>query len=228
MDFHWKKLRRWGAGVWESLSFAVSPPNWEAKLSSVLPFGEPGEEFFEFGLTSCTQYLEYGAGASTLRATELGVELVCVESDARFLSSVERNCRLTNSASALHNRYLYADIGRTGPWGKPVLPTVKRPKTWRRYALAPWRLLGEGFRADFVLVDGRFRVACALAVVAHQPDTNWTMLVDDYVGRKHYDAIEQFAQIITFHGRMAQFQSKPNVDRSEVLGALDKYCLDWR
>lgn len=206
----------------------MRPTTWDEVLGEELPFGPDGEATFRHLLSSCRQYLEYGAGSSTFAAARAGVPLVSVESDPRFLAAVERRCRSLAPADAGEERFLHGNIGRTGPWGKPVVPAVRRPGTWRRYSLAPWEALGADFRADLVLVDGRFRVACALAIVAQQPDTDWTMLVDDYVGREEYAPIASFAELVALHGRMAQFRSRPSVPSSEVESALEHFAGDWR
>ena len=208
--------------------FHIRPPKWDHLLGEELPFGPEGEQAFRSQLASCTTYLEYGSGSSTFEAARSGVAFVTVESDSRFLAAVARHCRAIAPADAKQERFLHGNIGRTGPWGKPVLPSVTRPNTWRRYPLAPWQALGAGFHADFVLIDGRFRVACALAVIAHQPDASWTMLVDDYVGRDEYTPIAHFANLVAQHGRMAQFRPRPGVSSSEVASALVHFTGDWR
>jgi len=210
------------------LAFQVKPPNWGEVLGDELPFGFDGEAAFRSLLESCYQYLEYGAGASSFAAARAGVALVSVESDPRFLAAVENRCRSIAPMGTGEERFLHGDIGRTGPWGKPVFPSMRRPVKWSRYPLAPWQKLGENFRADLVLVDGRFRVACALAVIAHQPDTSWTLLVDDYLDRDEYKPIAQFAELVAMHGRMAQFRSKAGVQHQDISNALAHFVSDWR
>jgi len=197
-------------------------------LGEDLPFGPDAEAIFREMLASCRQYLEYGAGSSTFAAARSGAALVSVESDRRFLSAVERRCRSLAPPGAGEARFLHGNVGRTGPWGKPVMPALSRPASWRRYPLSPWQTFGESFQADLILVDGRFRVACALAVISHQPDTAWTMLVDDYVGRDEYSPIAHFAKLVALHGRMAQFRPRAGVSPTEVNLALARFTGDWR
>jgi hypothetical protein len=123
---------------------------------------------------------------------------------------------------------VHGNIGRTGPWGKPVFPSIKRTSAWRRYPLAPWEGLGNDFRADFILVDGRFRVACALAVALHQSDTEWNLLVDDYVDRPEYSTIADFLELQTIYGRMAHFRRSRKFNEYEAWRAFEKFVSDWR
>ena len=222
------RLRSWARDTRDSVAFQLKPPPWDDLLGEDLPFGADGEALFGTLLAACRQYLEYGAGCSTFAAARAGVALTTVESDARFLAAVERRCRSLAPPDARSEHFLHGDIGRTGPWGKPVVPGVSRPGTWRTYPLAPWLALGQDFRSDFVLIDGRFRVACALAVIGHQPDTSWIMLVDDYVGRDEYAPIADFAELNAVHGRMAEFRPKNGIELARVEAAFARFASDWR
>lgn len=220
---------QWMRSARESVSFHLSSPNWEEEISAELPFGKIASDVFMGLIESSSSYLEYGAGSSTLLAYESCERAVSIESDDNFLAAVKRRCmgleRLENSVEF---EFVHADIGRTGPWGKPIFPSIARPGRWADYPMAPWRTFGPDFRSDLVLVDGRFRVACALAVVLDQPDIEWTLLVDDYMGRSHYEPIAEFALLTGLHGRMAEFKPKPGVSRTDVQKAFDFFASDWR
>jgi hypothetical protein len=103
------------------------------------------------------------------------------------------------------------DIGPTIEWGRP----------WRKRFLSPARRRAFARYSDFpsragssvddpvrVLVDGRFRVACALkSLRALRGQEGWTLIVDDYTGRSGYHVMENFATAERFVGRMAVFKS---------------------
>jgi hypothetical protein len=75
------------------------------------------------------------------------------------------------------------DIGEVGAWGYPTNSTNSR--TWPSYSES---ILKYGHEADLVLVDGRFRVACALYAVLlsySYPDTNFTALFA-HAGATHH------------------------------------------
>ena len=221
--------REWARQTWEAVQFRRHPPDWDVVLTDELAFGDEGVVAFEELLAGASSYLEFGSGASTLAAARAGVPLVTVESDSAFLNAVETRCQAIAGEDAPSSMtFVRANIGPTGPWGKPVLPSVQRPRRWRNYPSAPWDQLGADYRADAVLVDGRFRVACALSVVLHQPDVEWTILVDDYEGRSHYEAVEDFARLVERKGRMARFAPMPRVDRRSLESAMIKYTSDWR
>ncbi len=157
-------------------------------------------------LQDARRYLEFGAGGSTLAAASLGVSTLSVESD-RFYARVLRR-RLPSKAPA---EIIDADIGLTGNWGTPVFrtPTPGRVARWRRYVDLPFerlKRLGGPF-PSLILIDGRFRRACALesarqSALANQPTT---LFFDDYDGREHYHDIERHLGRPQMVGRAAIF-----------------------
>lgn len=209
--------------------YRLSPPKWDEVVGEQLTFGVPEEALYRDLVSSCQNYLEFGSGSSTLVVAGIGKPLTTVESNPTFLSSVEKRCRHIRPDSCIGSmNFVLGDIGETGPWGRPAFPSYKRPQRWRNYPLAPWIELGATYRADLVLVDGRFRVACALALVLHQKDADWDLLVDDFSERPEYDPIMQFAQLRGLSGRMAHFQPKHKVDLGEVAKAFEYFVSDWR
>lgn len=213
------------AGQWrDEFLFRLRPPDWAAVVSPTLTFGDAANGRFRELVGGSASYLEFGAGSSTIEASEAGRRFTTVESDPGFLMAVERKCQSGSGT------FLYADIGPTGPWGVPRhrRVTPERVSRWQGYPLAPWRSLGGDFRADVVLVDGRFRVACVLAVVTHQGDSDWTVLFDDYVDRPEYTEIEEYASLVGCHGRMAEFNRRADVDLTRAQAAFERFSVDWR
>ena len=75
-----------------------------------------------------------------------------------------------------------------------------------------------------MLVDGRFRVACALkAVRMLSSQDEWSIIVDDYTGRPSYEVITEFAQIDKFVGRMAVFTRAKDVDPELLESTIREY-----
>jgi hypothetical protein len=164
-------------------------------------------------------------------AARAGKNVICVDSDPYFLKEVEAkigNRRMNQQTLD----FLYCDIGLTAHWGKPVFrkPTVLRLERWKQYPKLPWDLIARRQLAppDLILIDGRFRVACALTSFFHlqgHPET--TVLVDDFVGRPHYAEIERFGTLVSCQGRMGVFQSR-HCTRAELEEAIEASSSDWR
>jgi hypothetical protein len=111
----------------------------------------------------------------------MGVPTISVESDAYYARAV---------ASQLDGgsvTQIIASLGLAMEWGMPAFPSVKRA---RRYVMAPW---GINRFPDFILIDGRYRVACALesARQASKTGAATVLMFDDYFGRPFYYGVEQ-------------------------------------
>lgn len=154
-------------------------------------------------------YLEYGSGGSTLLAARLNVKTISVEGD-RFYAKAVKNALPEDHAVVM----LTPDIGLTKQWSAPLFWASKKGKT---YVSAPFALIATEV-PDLILVDGRYRVACALEA-ARQTNirkSSATILFDDYVDRPHYHEIEKLLGAPKLVGRAAIFEvgidAVPNPD----------------
>ena len=149
--------------------------------------------------------LEYGSGGSTVLAGEMaGKQVFSVESDAAWTEMMRDWFKANPPKSQV--RVIHADIGATVEWGHPADDSAW--KRFARYPLGIWES-GRMGQPDVVLVDGRFRMGCALAAALHTQKPI-PLLFDDYTQRTHYHAIEEVIgaprEII---GRMARFEIAP-------------------
>jgi len=150
--------------------------------------------------------LEYGSGGSTVMAAEMpGKHVVTVESDRAWARKMKRWFEASPPAEGSTVEVIWSNIGPTRAWGHPV-----DDREWRRFAdypLAVWHR--KGFRhPDVVLVDGRFRIGCALAT-AFSITRPVTLLFDDYARRKWFHRVEEFIGLPHIIGRMAAFDLQP-------------------
>ncbi|WP_197375542.1 hypothetical protein [Mycolicibacterium baixiangningiae] len=176
-------------------------------------------------LASATAYLEYGAGGSTYAAAKMGINFVTVDSDPYFLRSVRRKIEKDGFAHAHGQSFKFADIGPTGKWGRPVgKVTARRLRQFANYSDIPPEYASGTLIPDLVLVDGRFRVACALkATQMLRRHTGWTLVVDDYDERPEYHIIAEYAELTDSVGRMAVFTAAKEVDLQGIEGVIRSY-----
>jgi len=107
---------------------------------------------------NATSVFEYGLGESTLIAARVGVPRYAgVDSDAQWVAEAREKSGKT------HFRFYFADIGKTGAWGNPTMPSLN--KIAYNYQVAP--LVAEDEAFDVYLVDGRYRVACVCVAFLH-------------------------------------------------------------
>jgi hypothetical protein len=149
-------------------------------------------EWFRAFLPTVSGYIEYGSGASTILAARAGVRTISMETDTRYAAAVRAALPPRAPVTVLE-----ANIGWTENWGYPVCTrrSSARLTSWRNYALAPFDLAEqEKWLPQLVLVDGRFRRACALAaaqaIIAAGAQAE--ILFDDYLSRSHYAKIEEY------------------------------------
>jgi hypothetical protein len=191
-----------------------------------------GLAMFEASLRDARAYLEYGAGGSTVMAARMGKTGFSVEGDRHYCRDVRRKL-----AGQSHNIELtYADIGPTKMWGhlRRTRQTTKSVAAWKRYVRLPFEKLNGGFY-DLVLVDGRFRVACALHAIAEaaRRGASFRLLLDDYDNpedrRPHYRVVEEYVPLVRMAGRMAVFEVSPaTLIRTPDEAALNAAVLDNR
>ncbi|SDX98048.1 hypothetical protein [Citreimonas salinaria] len=150
--------------------------------------------------------LEYGSGGSTVMAAELpGKTVFAVESDKAWAEDMRAWFDANPPAEGTEVHVVWSDIGLTKEWGQPRDDSEWR--RWSRYPLGIWR--DKGFRQpDVVLVDGRFRVGCALAS-AFLTQAPLTLLFDDYADRPRYARVEDWLGPPSMIGRMAVFHVEP-------------------
>ena len=148
--------------------------------------------------------LEYGSGGSTVMAAELGKRVTSVESDKAWAQMMRDWFAAHPPAGQVD--IVWSDIGPTKEWGHPIDDSGW--KGFARYPLAVWDLPGFS-HPDVVLVDGRFRMGCALAT-AFRIVRPVTLYYDDYANRPRHHQIETFLGAPTaIMGRMARFEINP-------------------
>lgn len=162
-------------------------------------------------LDRASRYVEFGSGGTTVAADKAGVETVSVESDRFYARAVAKRL------SGRHVRQVVVNCGLTREWGFPLFPDVRKA---RKYVTAPY---GDGPFPDLVLVDGRWRVACALecAEQARNRGLSTILMIDDYAGRLHYHSVEDHLGPPEMAGRAAVFRiGQQSVPRSAIEQAM--------
>jgi hypothetical protein len=155
-------------------------------------------------LDSAKFYLEWGAGGSTLAAVRSKVHsIVSVESDPAWIEKVKQHPEVTAAIGASRLVFRHVDLGPVGPWGVPTGDTKIR--NWPQYVTVPF--IRSDFDFDLVLVDGRFRLHCLLAV-ANCVGEGARIFLHDYAFRhsytvadKYFDTIKQVGSAVVLKRR---------------------------
>ena len=153
-------------------------------------------------------------------AAELGRTVFSVESDKAWAGRIAQHLRPISDKAVIH----YADIGPTGPWGAPA--KAREHRKFPGYALSVWDR-PDFVQPDLVLIDGRFRASCLVAVLlrATKPVT---VLFDDYRKRGYYHGVERLARKEEMVGRMARFTVTPGAISPEMVTQAIGWFTDPR
>ncbi|MDR2694988.1 MAG: hypothetical protein LBC79_01225 [Deltaproteobacteria bacterium] len=159
--------------------------------------------------------LEFGMGGSTRLFFARGAAaLYSVEGDLSFMKMVCDDPLLRAKFAANIFFPIYANIGQVGEWSVPVgHPTP----IWLNYHHNIWEKIAAQ-TLDFTLIDGRFRVACALQCFLRCRRNNM-YLIHDFTIRPEYHLILKYADIMEQAGSSVLLKRRSRVDYKKV--ALD-------
>ncbi|MDO9104355.1 MAG: hypothetical protein Q7U57_05280 [Methylovulum sp.] len=171
-------------------------------------------------LDSSTQFLEFGAGASTLYAASVPSikRIDSVESSESYINeNLKPNPLIADALSAGKLLFHVIDIGRTSFWGYPAGFCKKHQ--WPNYSLSIFSRKSEH---DLVLIDGRFRVACTLNCILNTPP-NCKIIIHDFWNRPDYHIVLPFLETKDKADTLGLFAKKEGIDYGKVTSLIGKY-----
>lgn len=217
-----KNLSKLPGTAWRQLVTGYKVPH-EPKFHSA-----EATAWFAERLSAARSYLEWGSGGSTVTAARLGIPFVTVESDRFFLDAVRREISRLGYVHPGQD-FRFASLGITSAWGRPLLPnpvTAGLRAKFRSYSDIGGSFAKSESAPDLALVDGRFRVACALKfMLRFGQQHNWVLAVDDFGTREDYGAITEFATFDRLIGRLAVFMPGKPYDEAALRNAIAQYEL---
>ncbi len=175
----------------------------------------------EAGLARANRFLEYGSGFSTVAAAARRPPLPFVSVDSAIAWRDNVAASVGQHAAGV---LLFVDIGASpgdSYWGYPPM-TTSFIDQWAAYVNADGRV--EDLAPDLVLVDGRFRVACALRVLPTLLATNGTLLMHDYPTRPYYHFVEAYYTLVKVVDRLAVLRPKPLLSDDKLSADLRAFA----
>ena len=159
-------------------------------------------------LDKATYYFEFGSGGSTYQASlkDNIKEIWAVENDNNWLK------KLKNKITSENVNYIFINMNLVKKFGgKPK--NRKDIEKWYQYSRALKNLDDKSIikQIDTVLIDGRFRVACALNCFGVINDDT-VLLFDDFHNRKFYHKVLDYYTVIEETGRMVVLKRKKDID----------------
>ncbi|WP_275287423.1 CDC27 family protein [Halomonas elongata] len=182
------------------------------------PFmAERERELFSKRLKSASSYFEFGSGGSTVWAVKEGLEVKGVESDANWVNALKKDLGPPCQVKVV-------DIGPTREWGFPA--DVKESHFFQEYSRAIFQHC-QPF--DLILVDGRFRVACAMTAIEHISRNpckgrDSYIFIHDFWNRPHYHVVLKFLDVVESVESAGVFQVQKDVDLNAVRETWKQYA----
>lgn len=175
--------------------------------------------FIEY-ISGCKTYLEFGCGGSTCVAGALRIPMIdSVETDAAWIEK----CRVLPELEDRTVRIHHVDIGAVGDWGKPK--DFSRVRDWPDYFQSIWPMLRQP--PDVILIDGRWRVACAAHAILEAPRSA-VILFQGFWGRRYYHGVLPFVDVIDRADNLAVLRSKKDIDLRALSRLAAKAAVDFR
>ena len=194
------------------------------KISNEINFGSNvANSFFIESLKKSFFYLEYGSGSSTILADRLNKEFLSVESDTNFYNFLLKQIKKKN-------KIILKGFGLSGDFSMPLLFNFRkyflRNKALKYSADVLENLENNKKIPDLILVDGRYRVLCALKLYDFfKEKKNFPLIIlDDYETREYYKILEKFYKI-RLVGRLGVIEGFVENDTKNF---IRKYSLDCR
>lgn len=196
---------------------SISPKLFPIALS------EKEKKFLIKHCQKCNNYLEFGSGGSTfLVLLNTAIKnITSIESDPNWISYLEKWDFIINKEKEERLKFKYINIGKVGFLGIP-----KDPEAKNLYPSYSNEIFKEEKNFDFVFIDGRFRVACALQTILNC-NKNTTILIHDFNNREEYHCILKYLDILDTMDTMAIFKIKENINTQEILKDYETYKYNW-
>lgn len=150
--------------------------------------------------------------------------LVSVESDPAWALTSDLSNR---NVSFVHEMRLIDLDAKPGDFGNPGRGATK--ENMSKYASQ--LLIHTATDFDVVLVDGRFRVACAFSFIIKELPASSRLVIHDYFDRSHYHVVAKYLTEIERAGTSIVFTRRIDMSESEikeVKEGFEKYKSDPR
>lgn len=182
-----------------------------------LRMSEKEAALFTIFLERANNYLEFGMGGSTyLAAKTVKGRIASVDSDEKWIEMVRENTAEFGKDIHLH----FGNIGEIVEWGHPK--DRSKPEIFMNYHSEFIEKLNDNFDFDLILVDGRFRVACAaISALNMHPDA--IVILHDYRSREGFHIVEEFLRPIAEAEDITAFVRRHDCNFDRIKEIFEEY-----
>ena len=171
---------------------------------------------FEKEIKNSLVYLEFGMGGSTFRVLHKSKAIVyAIDSSTEWISLMREYKQIKNMERKGRLSLFHIDIGPIGEWGKPINNDHK--EKFPNYSSDIFNLVDKE-SIDTVLIDGRFRVACALKTIMEcYQNEKLKVLIHDFWNRDQYQVLLKYFDVIDQVDSLGVFRIKDKIDLNSVM-----------
>lgn len=168
--------------------------------------------------------VEFGAGGSTVVFLRKKKKIISIENNKPYLDFINSIHYIRKGTANKQLGFKYVDTGEIKKWGR--LKNDLKKEDWPQYYQTIWDEYNIA-NPDIVLIDGRFRVMCALNAIPYI-NRNTIVLFHDFTCPKKYNSILQFFDVIDYADSLYVLRVK-NIINNESLEAMKKeFQYDYR
>lgn len=163
-------------------------------------------------------YVEFGSGGSSNMACKSSTiqRFVTIETNIPYLEQLIGNSScLVNSFKSGRLEPRIPDIGPTSDYGNPIDESNKA--LWPQYSESVLHFYDR--QPDLVLVDGRFRVASALAAILAVRVTGYIAIHDFFIRPEYYDVL-RYTEIEDCVQNLIVLRPRPDIVWEELVEDL--------
>jgi len=203
----------------------------DKKLSKAIFYSfimSPSEKkLFDKTIRNSKNYMEFGMGGSTFRVLQKSnANVYSIDSSTDWISLMREYKQIRKMEKERRLSLFHVDIGPTKEWGRPVGDDNK--EKFPNYSSYIFNLINKD-TIDTVLIDGRFRVACALKTIlkCHQ-NMNFQIIIHDFWNREQYHVLLKYFDEIDKVESLGVFKIKNNINLNSIKEEYElyKYHID--
>lgn len=192
--------------------------------------GADSVSMFTTYLVNAQVYFEWGSGRSTIYAAAHVDHVISVEGSLQWCTMMlQQPSSLTCWIRANRVSYLCLQLGPISKrFATPHSVRSIRSRNITYNVWQPYISVIDAYEVgmiSLVLVDGRFRVACALKALPHLIASNGTLLLHD-AHRSKYDTIRTYYDTVLTAGSLHALRPKQHLTSEVVKNAWLNYRTD--
>lgn len=185
----------------------------------MLPMNRDEKFVLQSYLNVSRYYLEYGAGDTTLQAVNTAnlAEICSVENNQSDINQYLLSH--SNVQTAMRQTRLLFHYVAIGETAAPDNLTNKAKHLWPLYPLS---ILTQRNYYDFVVINGQFKIACALNGLL-QARSDCIFMLRGFDAKPDYQQLIPFIDVIEQVNGSIVYQRKPAMDEAKAQTLLMKY-----